>query len=258
MPLLTRTYTFTDGEVAYGSQVDAEIANIVNKLNSLDQGNTTWSEVDVTTLTIHDDIDAGGNKVTNLGTATTAGDAIPYPIVAGYLTAGTLTTTQIASDTITGSTANSGGSAGNIDQGTISTPDFRANAVTNTNTSDDPYSVGLAVNTLATSFSITTIGKPVLIIGSVTVTQDSATILSKARSTIAITLAMDGTGLTDSASALYMDSTSNTFNHTATVPVFYLHTPSAAAHTYALYFQTGGGGTASVIGYHLEAVELRA
>lgn len=43
--LFVRTYTFVDGTVAYGSQVEAEIGNIVTVLNSLNAGTTTWGIV---------------------------------------------------------------------------------------------------------------------------------------------------------------------------------------------------------------------
>lgn len=47
MALLTRTYTFTDGTTAYGSQVESEIANVVTKLNSLNAATATWDLVKV-------------------------------------------------------------------------------------------------------------------------------------------------------------------------------------------------------------------
>ena len=47
MSLITRTYTFTDGTTAYGSQVDSEIANIVNTLNNLDAATQTWDIVKI-------------------------------------------------------------------------------------------------------------------------------------------------------------------------------------------------------------------
>lgn len=43
--LLSRTYSFTDGTTAYGSQVEAEIANIVDVLNNCQAGTQTWERV---------------------------------------------------------------------------------------------------------------------------------------------------------------------------------------------------------------------
>jgi len=52
MSLITRTYTFTDGTVAYGSQVNSEINNIVNTLNSLDSASSSWTNVKTGVLTV--------------------------------------------------------------------------------------------------------------------------------------------------------------------------------------------------------------
>lgn len=78
MSLVTRTYTFTDGTTAYGSQVDSEIANIVNTLNSLDQAGITWTNVKVTTLLPQTAINMGGLKITSLANGTVSGDAVNY------------------------------------------------------------------------------------------------------------------------------------------------------------------------------------
>lgn len=47
MSLITRTFTFVDGTTAYGSQVDSEIANIVNTLNNLDAASKNWDQVSI-------------------------------------------------------------------------------------------------------------------------------------------------------------------------------------------------------------------
>lgn len=48
---ITRTYTFANGGIADGGQVDSEIANIVNTINNADAGTTTWTQVKAATLT---------------------------------------------------------------------------------------------------------------------------------------------------------------------------------------------------------------
>lgn len=48
---ITRTYSFANGGVADGGQVDSEIQNIVNTINNADAGTTTWTAVKATTLT---------------------------------------------------------------------------------------------------------------------------------------------------------------------------------------------------------------
>lgn len=45
--LFIRTYTFVDGTTAYGSQVEAEIGNIVTVLNNLNIAATTWGQVSI-------------------------------------------------------------------------------------------------------------------------------------------------------------------------------------------------------------------
>lgn len=83
MALITRTYTFTDGTTAYGSQVDAEIANIVNTLNSLDQGSITWTNVKVTTLLPQANVAMGGFKLTGLANGSAATDSVAYGQISG-------------------------------------------------------------------------------------------------------------------------------------------------------------------------------
>lgn len=78
MSLITRSYSFTDGTTAYGSQVDAEIANIVNTVNSLDQGSTTWTNVKVTTLLPQSDVNMSGYKITGLANGSASTDAVAY------------------------------------------------------------------------------------------------------------------------------------------------------------------------------------
>lgn len=48
---ITRTYSFANGGVADGGQVDSEVQNIVNTINNADAGTTTWTQVKVATLT---------------------------------------------------------------------------------------------------------------------------------------------------------------------------------------------------------------
>lgn len=47
---ITRTYSFSNGSVADGGQVDSEVQNIVNTINNADAGTTTWTNVKVATL----------------------------------------------------------------------------------------------------------------------------------------------------------------------------------------------------------------
>lgn len=54
MSTITRTYTFTDGTTAYGSQVESEVANIVSVFNLHDSGTNTWTNVKATAVLIGD------------------------------------------------------------------------------------------------------------------------------------------------------------------------------------------------------------
>lgn len=251
MALITRTYSFTDGTTAYGSQVDSEIANIVNTINSLDQGGTTWTTVKVTTLLPQAAVNMNSNRITSLGTPTTTGDAAQYPITSSQITAGTITTTQVASNTLTGSTANSGGSAGNIAQGTISTPDLRANAVTKTGQANDGLTVVFATTT--DTVTITTLGGPVLLMGTVTLALNA----SGGNAGFEIGIKRDGTSVAGSGSE------ASVFGQGVNVAILNcagisIDTPAAGSHTYTCGYSLVTGSV-NATGYHsLVAVELRA
>lgn len=64
--LFIRTYTFTDGTTAYGSQVEAEVANIVNTLNSLNTAVTNWGQVSAlhaTNVPLIADVSSGSQDI---------------------------------------------------------------------------------------------------------------------------------------------------------------------------------------------------
>jgi hypothetical protein len=241
MSLLTRTYTFTDGTTAYGSQVDSEISNIVNTLNNLDSAAITWTNVKVTTLLPQADVSLGGHKVTNLGTPTTSGDAIAYPVTASVITAGTITTTQIAAGTITGSNiaastitkSNLSLSAGDITQVQSST------ATTSTHGTD------------ITTVTITTTGGKVLLIGSATINMAGAP--SSVGVSIAIT--QGNTGIVGAESVGLIGS-----NISATFPMslVVVDTPAAGTYTYKLSYIVQNGSFSSCARYSLQAIELKA
>ncbi len=94
MAIITRTYTFTDGTTAYGSQVESEISGIVVALNALDAGTSTWTYVKatnstITNLTLAGNLAAGNNKITGLAAATGNGEAVRYEqIVSAFIPAG--------------------------------------------------------------------------------------------------------------------------------------------------------------------------
>lgn len=248
MSLLTRSYNFQDGQTAYGSQVESEIANIVNTLNSLDQGNTSWTEVDVTTLTLHSDLAMGGNKVTGMGTPTLSGDAVTL----GYLQSNY---TQSSSVIVSGSTANSGGSQSGITQGTVSTPDFRTNAVTLTSASASSGSI-VGPSTI-TSANITTIGKPVLIIATASILADTT---SGGAAQVTLAVRRGTTAITGARSRVITNLTSGVGAVQQSYNMSILATDSQAAgsYTYNLDYVVNTGSNGSVTDYSLVVIELRA
>ena len=52
MSQITRSYTFTDGTTAYGSQVESEISNIVTVWNAHDNGSSSWQYLKASTQLI--------------------------------------------------------------------------------------------------------------------------------------------------------------------------------------------------------------
>lgn len=183
------------------------------------------------------------HKVTGLTNGSSAQDAVAFTqlssgnhITAGGITAATITTTQVASNTLTGSTANSGGSAGNLATGTVSTPDLRANAVTQVQSSAS--SGGTDLPTTVTTQSITTIGGPVLIFA-------TASILNSG--TVSIRVTRGGTAIAGGSQGNVAES-NGVFSLTC------VDTPTAGTYTYNFT----ATGTSTVLFFSLVLVELRA
>jgi hypothetical protein len=106
------------------------------------------------------------------GNAITAGGIASQTITATQIANATITGTQVANQTINGSTANSGGSAGQINQGTISTPDLRSQAVSQVLQTTGGSVITNPV-TAVSSISITTSGGVVIIMASASFSQSS-------------------------------------------------------------------------------------
>lgn len=274
MSILTRTYTFTDGTTAYGSQVDSEISNIVNTLNNLDNGSTTWTNVKVTTLLPQADVNAGGHKITNVGHATAVGDALgandPQVInglmlvdggVTGAklatgtvtdskLSANTITNASIASQTIRGSTANSGGSAQEISQGTISTVDLRANAVTQIQSSTNTAS---SHGTDITTVTITTTGGKVLLMAFANINVSA----SSNNAGVSVDITQGNTAITGGRSVANLGG-GITGTQQFTLHVCVVDSPVAGTYTYKFSYTIQNGSFVSLSGYSLQAIELKA
>lgn len=68
MSTITRTFTFSDGTTAYGSQVESEISNIVTAFNNHNAGTSTWSIISVlnaSSVPLVADNSTGTNDIVN-------------------------------------------------------------------------------------------------------------------------------------------------------------------------------------------------
>lgn len=267
MSLLTRTYTFTDGTTAYGSQVETEVANIVNTLNSLDQGNITWSNVKVTTLSPQANVNFGGNRITNIGAPVGGGDAAQFPITTGQIQGGTILGTNIASGTIAGSNIASAtitGSniaagtiiASNIASGSITTTQIAATTIATSNMAANSITQNVSSNTTgtrgvqteATNITLTTTGGPVLVVGNINLHSAAANMFWTA------TLYRDSTQI---GPDVILTSSINTGTAYSQANFQHIDTPSAGAHTYHIYYVADSGGVTGLSGYSLQAVEFK-
>lgn len=238
-------------------------ANLVGNVTGTVTGHSTL-DLALTGGTMSGAIAMGANKITGLTNGSSAQDAVAFTqlsagnaITAGGITNATITTTQVASNTIAGSTANSSGSAGNVQQGTISTPDFRANAVTNSQTSGATGS-GFTPNTNITSVSITTIGGPVLIIASASLDATSGTILGQIQLSGAIAVQRGSTGITGATTAgVWRGFSGSGANQIVPLNIVAIDTPTAGTYTYNLVYDNGTSATGCRF-YDLSVVELRA
>lgn len=207
--------------------------------------------------TMSGSIAMGSNKITGLTSGSGAQDAVAFTqlssgnaITAGGITNATITTTQVASNTLTGSTANNGGSAGNMAQGTISTPDFRANAVTQTASS------GLVTSTHGTDLttvSITTVGGKVLLLG----TAEISVTASSNNAGVSLAVTEGSTGILGGETLMNLGG-GITGGQQFGLSVAVIVSPSAGSHTYNLSYIIQNGSFGSAPRYSLQAIELRA
>lgn len=76
MAAVSRIYTFTDGNDAYGSQVESEFGVIYNAWNNHDAGTSIWTSLKAALLTMSGNVVMATNKITGLGNGTAAQDAV--------------------------------------------------------------------------------------------------------------------------------------------------------------------------------------
>lgn len=217
MSLISRTYTFTDGTTAYGSQVDSEIANIVNTINSLDSAGTTWTNVKVTTLLPQANINMNALQLTNLAVPSSAGNAARYPITAAQITAGVITNNELAA----------GAAFANLGASGVS------QIVTN---STDSGISSISVNdALIISKAITTTG------GSVLVLARNSHLKASGSPSYASMFVVRGSTAIPGNYHVY-----NPYSNTAVAgAVMCVDTPPAGTYTYNFYYNNGGFGVSA-------------
>ena len=78
MSTISRTYTFTDGTTAYGSQVETEFSTIVNAWNNHDAGTSAWTKVKISSseTTPLDIISSGATTQVSIDNTATNGDPL--------------------------------------------------------------------------------------------------------------------------------------------------------------------------------------
>jgi hypothetical protein len=187
--------------------------------------------------------DMGSTKITGLAAATTAGDAVSY---------------RQGGQAIDGSTANASGSAGTIQQGTISTPDLRANAVTNASFFNSPTLYSVTSSALSLTLSGCQGGNVfVLVNGHVNL----ATSAGNVAVTIAVVLFDSGTQIASNIFTYYnaQGGISPVFAVPFTLSA--MGGPISGSHTYTVQFglNNTSGITGSAFGtdYSFTAIEFK-
>lgn len=181
---------------------------------------------------------AAGTALANLAAGSITGGA------GGKIASNTITSVNLSSPSVNGSTANSGGTQGAITQGTISTPDFRANAVTQSFNSANINGTS-AQATLISSTTLTTVGGKVLIIANITFNCTSGT-------HSAVATVDDGVNVLGVMEAT-CNSAANIF---ATGSIVAIVPQSAASHTFSLNWSNAASTTIQFSNFSV--IEIRA
>jgi hypothetical protein len=232
MSLITRTYSFTDGTTAYGSQVESEVANIVNTINNLNSASTTWDivkAVNGSSVPLIADNSSGSNNVIE---ARVNGVAKVYVSGTGVLNA--TNTIAMNSTKITGlAAATANGDAVRYEQ-------------------FSPSRVLQVVQSTGTSSATTTSGTYAITSVTVTITPQKSDSKIKVSAYFAggnntnlqttyYTIARDGTNLLSSSGLAQVQG-----NGVVAMPVAlcYVDAPAdTSSHTYAVYYKTTSAST---------------
>jgi len=205
----------TSTELGYLSGVTSAIQTQIN--GKLSKSGDTMSGV----------LNMGSNKIISVTNGSNSGEVVTFGGVSG-------------------STANSGGSQGAITQGTISTPDFRANAVTQVQSADSGDTAGITSSTIV-SKSITTTGGKVLILAHVNFNWSSGSAASNFQ------ILRDTTQL----NGMWAQATATSTLFTTPVAIMGVDSPAAGTYTYKLVGSVFAGG-GNYEAYAITLIELKA
>jgi hypothetical protein len=179
----------------------------------------------------------------------TANNAIPN-------STGSVSASNLSAGSVSGSTANSGGSQGKVLQGTISSPDLRANAVTQfVQKTGDSGGNSVSGFTIIDTITITTLGGPILL--NATVNIDFIQSGGAYVCTIAIWKGSNTTALPGAFTNVQIDGQSGG-SETNGQHVQGSETPAAGSQTYHLGYLINVGNSPVVANYNFRALELRA
>jgi hypothetical protein len=244
---LTQSIT-TATEVSYVNGVTQALQPV---LNAIESGAATANAAAAAASTAASNAQATANNA-----QITANNAIPNSagaVTSTNLATGSVTSGKIAAGVVRGSSANSGGSQQEVSQGTISTPDLRANAVTNPQSSSSDTIGSLATRNLVTSKTITTLGGPVLVLAS------CAQFISSVSNSLDFEIAaMRGSTAIPGGSSHAGISFTGSYSAEMSLTVCVIDTPPAGTYTYNLYSFVFSGSGGAIINQSLVVVELRA
>lgn len=97
--IVSRTYTFSDGTIAYGSQVEQEFSTLYTTLNNLNNATTNWGRVSVlntTSVPLIADCSSGGQNIANFNNNSV--------VKASVGSDGTITTVKTSNQLVLGTT----------------------------------------------------------------------------------------------------------------------------------------------------------
>lgn len=115
MSAIERSSTFPSGSIVNGAEVENEFNSIFNAWNNHNSGVSIWTSLKAALLTMSGNIVMATNKITGLGAATAAGDAVQFEQL--FLWQAPVTAIYATETTTTGATYTDSGLAASITPG---------------------------------------------------------------------------------------------------------------------------------------------